>query len=122
MEIEGKLIQLLPIQTITSQKGPMKKLEFVIETQAKFPKKICFSLWNDKIDLLIAKAGDNVRVTFDLESREYNGRWYTEAKAWKAESIAASSADEINNSSSLVNEDIPSSFKADKEELDDLPF
>ncbi len=122
MEIEGKVVQLQPVQSITSQKGPMKKLEFVIETESKFPKKICFSLWNDKIDLLNAKAGDNVKVSFDLESREYNGRWYTEAKAWKVENLVASSADDFNTASSRVNEDIPSSFKAEKEELDDLPF
>ena len=122
MEIEGKVLQLLPVQSITSQKGPMKKLEFVIETESKFPKKICFSLWNDKIDLLIAKAGDNVKVSFDLESREYNGRWYTEAKAWKVENLVTSLSDDLNSASSLMNEDIPSSFSAEKEELDDLPF
>ena len=122
MEIEGKVLQLQPVQNITSQKGPMKKLEFVIETESKFPKKICFSLWNDKIDLLIAKTGDNVKVSFDLESREYNGRWYTEAKAWKVENLVTSLSDDLNSASSLINEDIPSSFSAEKEELDDLPF
>jgi hypothetical protein len=121
MEIEGKVLQLLPVQNITTQKGPLKKLEFVIEIEAKFPKKVCFSLWNDKIDLFNAKPGDTVKVSFDLESREYNGRWYTEAKAWKVENSQAGSPDQ-NNISSAVPDDLPSTFNAQKEDIDDLPF
>jgi hypothetical protein len=120
MEIEGKLLQLMPVQNISSQKGPMKKLDFIIEIESKFPKKVCFALWNDKIDLLKAKAGDKVKVYFDLESREYNSRWYTEAKAWKVES--ASSTGHSDNDLPEVKDDIPSSFSSSKEELDDLPF
>jgi hypothetical protein len=120
MEIEGKLLQLMPVQTISSQKGPMKKMDFVIEIELKFPKKVCFALWNDKIDLLKSKAGDKVKVYFDLESREYNGRWYTEAKAWKVE--GASSAGMQENEMPEMKDDIPSSFSSAKEDLDDLPF
>jgi len=120
MEIEGKLLQLMPVQTISSQKGQMKKLDFVIEIESKYPKKVCFSLWNDKIDMLKAKAGDKIKVYFDLESREYNGRWYTEAKAWKVE--GTSSAGVQDNEMPEIKEDIPSSFSTTKEDLDDLPF
>jgi len=120
MEIEGKLIQLLPIQNITSQKGPMKKLEFVIEIEAKFSRKICFSLWNDKIDLFTAKTGENIKVYFDLDSREYNGRWYTEAKAWKVENLAVTAIKE--NIPDVLKEDFSTTFTSQKEEIDDLPF
>jgi len=122
MEIEGKLLQALPVQNITSQKGAMKKMDFVIEIESKFPRKICFALWNDKIDLFSAKAGDSVKVYFDLDSREYNGRWYTEAKAWKVENLAASGSTINNNTPDFTKEDIPSSFSSQKEDLDDLPF
>jgi hypothetical protein len=120
MEIEGKLLQLMPIQNISSQKGQMKKMDFVIEVESKFPRKVCFALWNDKIDLVTAKPGEKVKVYFDLESREYNGRWYTEAKAWKVESASASGMQD--DSLPQTNDDIPSSFSSAKEELDDLPF
>jgi Domain of unknown function (DUF3127) len=120
MEIEGKLLQLMPVQNISSQKGQMKKMDFVIEIESKFPKKVCFALWNDKIDLLKAKAGDQIKVYFDLESREDNGRWYTEAKAWKVE--GASSPELHDNEMPEMKDDLPSSFSSSKEDLDDLPF
>jgi hypothetical protein len=119
MEIEGKLFQVMPVQNITSQKGQMKKMEFVIETEAKFPKKVCFSLWNDKIDLFTSKPGENIKVYFDLDSREYNGRWYTEARAWKVEALSAAGAAE--DIPATLKDEIPSTF-SQKEDIDDLPF
>jgi hypothetical protein len=83
MEITGKVIKLLPLQSGTGRNGTWKKQEFILETSAQIPKKICFSLWGDKIDQFSLKEGEDYEVMFDLESREFNNRWYTEAKAWK---------------------------------------
>jgi Domain of unknown function (DUF3127) len=85
MDLKGKVIQILPVQSGMGKKGQWKKLEFIVETQAQYPKKICLSLWGDKIDQYNLTAGEDVQVSVDLESREYNGRWYTEARAWKIE-------------------------------------
>jgi hypothetical protein len=85
MEIKGRVIQLLPLQTGTGKKGQWKKQEFIIETQSQYPKKVCLSAWGDKVDQFKLAVGDSVNVSVDLESREYNGRWYTEARAWKLE-------------------------------------
>jgi len=85
MELKGKVIQILPTQTGMGKKGQWKKLEFIVETQAQYPKKVCLSAWGDKIDQFNLVAGEMVSVSVDLESREYNGRWYTEARAWKIE-------------------------------------
>src|SRR5690606_40324971 len=85
MEVKGKVIQLLPMQSGMGKKGPWKKQEFIIETQSQYPKKICLSAWGDKVDQFNLAVDDVVNVTVDLESREYNGRWYTEARAWKLE-------------------------------------
>lgn len=85
MEVKGKVIQLLPLQSGMGKKGPWKKQEFIIETQSQYPKKICLSAWGDKVDQFKLSVGDVVSVSVDLESREYNGRWYTEARAWKLE-------------------------------------
>lgn len=89
MEIKGKIIQLLPLQTGMGKKGQWKKQDFVIETPGQYPKKVCLSLWGDKVDQYKVASGDVVTVTVDLESREYNGRWYTEARAWKLEKNGA---------------------------------
>ncbi|MCX6277195.1 MAG: DUF3127 domain-containing protein [Bacteroidetes bacterium] len=83
MEITGKVIKILPLQTGTGRNGTWKKQDFIIETPGQIPRKICFSLWGDKIDQFNLIEGDETEVSFDLESREYNSKWYTDAKAWK---------------------------------------
>jgi hypothetical protein len=93
MELKGKIIQLLPLQTGMGKKGPWKKQEFIVETQSQFPKKVCLSVWGDKVDQFALSVGQQVNVSVELESREYNGRWYTEARAWKVEKIGSSGGD-----------------------------
>ena len=83
MEVTGKIIKILPLQTGTGKNGTWKKQEFILETAAQITRKVCFSLWGDKIDQFSLKESEDVEVYFDLESREFNNRWYTEAKAWK---------------------------------------
>jgi hypothetical protein len=83
MEIEGKIIKILPVQSGAGKNGIWKKREFVIETAAQIPRKICFTLWGDKTEQFNVNEGEDAEVSFDLESREFNNKWYTEAKAWK---------------------------------------
>jgi len=83
MEITGRIIQVLPLQSGQGKNGIWKKQEFILETPAQIPRKICFSVWGDKISQFNLKEGEEAEVSFDLESREFNSRWYTEAKAWK---------------------------------------
>ena len=113
MELKGKVIQLLPPQTGMGKKGQWKKQEFIVETQTQYPKKVCLSVWGDKIDQFKISEGDIVNISVDLESREYNGRWYTEARAWKIEKVGSNvqSADPIG--------DEP--FAASSTSVDDLP-
>jgi hypothetical protein len=113
MEFSGKIIKVLPLQTGTGKNGTWKKQEFVIETTDKIPRKVCFSLWGDKIDQFSLAEGDESEVSFDLESREYNGRWYTEVKAWKV----------TKKSKGTASEQIPPDLKEDDySPPDDLPF
>ena len=83
MEIKGKIIEILPEKSGQSANGEWRKQEYVLETESNYPKKICFMAWGDKIGEFNLKQGDTVEVSVDLESREYNGRWYTDVKAWK---------------------------------------
>jgi len=114
MEIKGRVIQLLAMQTGTGKKGPWKKQEFILETQAQYPKKVCLSIWGDKVDQFAVATGDELTVSVDLESREYNGRWYTEARAWKVVKNGAGSASGPRVSDEPM--DIPPAG------TDDLPF
>ncbi len=117
MELKGKVIQLLPLQTGMGKKGQWKKQEFIVETQSQYPKKVCLSAWGDKIDQFNVAAGDIVNISVDLESREYNGRWYTEARAWKLEKSGNSGG---NNS--VVDPIGEEPFNAASSSTDDLPF
>ena len=83
MEISGKIIELLEVKSGQSANGEWRKQEYVLETEAQYPKKICFMAWGDKIEQFDIKQGESLTVSVDLESREYNGRWYTDVKAWK---------------------------------------
>jgi hypothetical protein len=114
MEVKGKVIQLLPLQSGMGKKGQWKKQEFIIETQAQYPKKICLSAWGDKVDQFRLTVGDVVTVAVDLESREYNGKWYTEARAWKLEKSG-------DQQSAPPPADEPF-FSQDTSSADDMPF
>ena len=83
MNIIGKLIDLLPLQTGISKNGQWRKQDIIVETSGQYPKKICISIWGDKIDEKQLVIGNNLDISFELESREYNGKWYTDVKAWK---------------------------------------
>ncbi len=86
MEVTGKIIVALPEMSGTSKMGnPWKKREYVLETIESFPKKIHFDFFGEKADQFILNPGDTIRLSFDIESREYNGRWYTSIRGWKAE-------------------------------------
>jgi hypothetical protein len=92
MQLSAKLIQLLPLQTGTGRNGQWKKQDIVVETDGQYPKKICISVWGDKINESLLKVGNRLKIDFDVESREYNGRWYTDVKAWKIEPEGAPAA------------------------------
>jgi hypothetical protein len=85
MQLTAKLVELLPLQTGTSSKGEWRKQNIVVETEDQYPKKICISVWGDKIDANQLQPGNKLKIDFDIESREYNQRWYTDVKAWKIE-------------------------------------
>lgn len=86
MEVTGKIIVALPEMSGTSKMGnPWKKREYVLETIESFPKKIHFDFFGEKADQFVLNPGDTIRLSFDIESREYNGRWYTSIRGWKAE-------------------------------------
>jgi hypothetical protein len=82
LEITATLKQILPPVTGQGRNGTWSKQEFIIETSGDYPKSICCTMWGDKANVLQdLAAGQEVTVFFDLESREYNGRWYTDVKA-----------------------------------------
>jgi len=83
MQIIAKLIELLPLQTGTGKNGEWKKQEIIVETDGQFSRKICISIWGDKIDDKQLQIGSLLKIDFDIESREYSGKWFTQISAWR---------------------------------------
>ena len=95
MEITGKIIAVLPERGGVSQRtgSEWKVQEYVLETQEQYPRKMCFDVFGaDKIAQFAIKIGDQLTVSFDIDAREYQGRWYNSIRAWKVER-AATAAD-----------------------------
>lgn len=117
MEISGTIVQLLPEMGGTNKSGnPWRKREYVLETADQYPKKILFQVWGEKIDQYNLQQGDQATVSIDLESREYNGKWYTVVKAWKVQKGGSGSMPPTYTEGELPPPPPPSS------DLDDLPF
>ena len=83
MEIQGKIIAVLPTRSGTSARGTQWSSQTaVIETQEQYPKKLAFDVINDKIDQFNIQLGEILTVQFDINAREYNGRWFNSVNAW----------------------------------------
>lgn len=85
MENTGKIIAVLPERSGTSKNGKDWKLaQYVLETQEQYPKRMLFEVFgDDKISQFAIKEGEVVTVSFDVDAREYQGRWYNTIRAWK---------------------------------------
>jgi hypothetical protein len=137
LELTGKLIKVLNVQSGQGKNGTWQKQDFVIETADQYPKKICITAWSDKVDELKRYSmGDNLKVSVNLESREYNEKWYTEARAWRieADNESGSGSGSSSNGNNRLSSDSSASndfgfepytpaAKAGEQVIDDdLPF
>ena len=123
MEFEGIVYKVLPPVSGTSARGEWKKQEVVFELPNEFSRKICVTFFGDKTaDAASLKEGDPVSVSVNVESREYNGRWYTDVRAWRIVKKSAP-APEPDNMAPFDPAPFPASeTPIASEEGDDLPF
>ncbi len=123
MDITGKIIIALPEISGTSKTGnPWKKREYVLETQEQYPRKVYFDFFGDRADQYALSVGETIKLSFDIESREYNGRWFTSIRGWKAEKLDGSSSPAVSPASGQDNAGAVPPPIAAPDENDDLPF
>ena len=136
MTIEGKIIQVLPLQGgVSKTSGKEWALQaYVLETLENYPKKVHFEVFgDDRIKANPCDVDDIVSVDFDIESREFNGRWYTSIRAWRivkrdATQTAPQEAEQVSNGQEsdtdlLANESSAgSTFADDMMDIDQPPF
>jgi hypothetical protein len=117
----GKVLQILPEIKGVSARGEWKKQDFVIETaEEQFPKKICFTLFNDKNGTFERiKPNMEVEVSFSIESREYNDKWFSNINAFRVEPLQQNTDAGINPPPFSASDIPPLEDSGDK---DDLPF
>lgn len=133
MEIKGAIVKHLPNATGEGKNGPWIKREFILQPPGQYAKPVCIQAFGDKGDVLEGLAeGEEILVHYDLESREYNSRWYTSVNAWKIEvpSTGASTGGTSRNAApstkpatSAAAKPTPQQLQAQTiEEEEDLPF
>ncbi len=126
MEVTGIIIKKFDRLSGVSKAGNnWSKQEYVLETQEAYPKKIFFSFFGDRADQFPLEVGDNVRLSFDIDSHEYNGRWFTSINGWKAEKIEANAQPAVAGmpaAPSTVQAPPMPDFSSSDDSTDDLPF
>ena len=83
MELQGKVIAVLPARSGVSARGEWKSQSFVIETHDSFPRKMVFDVFGEeRLTRFNIQLGQEVNVSFDIDAHEYNGRWFNNIRAF----------------------------------------
>ena len=119
MEVRGKVIVVSPIQTGEGKNGMWKKQDYVLEydQSSQYPRKMMFNLWGEKIDQYRIQEGQFIKIGFDIDCREYNGKWYNDIRAWKVEADEGAPAE-----TGFVPAPAPPPVQPPIDDTSDLPF
>ena len=134
MEFEGTVFKIMPATSGTSARGQWERQEVIFEqkTQSQFPRRVAVTFFNKADEVNRLHEGVTYVVSFDLESREFNGRWYTDVRAWrvqpKQENVAPAaapmqqSAPMAGGYPPMPTEEPAYATTSSAQEVDDLPF
>lgn len=120
MEISGKCIVVGEPQVFRSKKGDgnVVKNSFVIDTGGQYAKRVCFAVFGeDRFKQMQLVVGKSYAVSFDVESREWQGKWFTECTAWKC--VCVDNVSSSSNQQSPIVQTQPTTTKVSDK---DLPF
>ncbi len=88
MELQGKVIAVLPERSGVSARGEWKSQSFVIETHEQYPKKLVFDIFGaERLSQFNIQSGEEILVSFDIDAHEYNGRWFNNVRAWNVQRV-----------------------------------
>ena len=122
MEIQGKIIDVLPLREGTSSKGDWQSQEYVVETHDQYPKKIVFNVFGiEKINQFAINQGEELKVSFDIDAHEYNGRWFNSIRAWNIQRVG-NTGTQPTQSATTNSQPTQQSAQPQQEQTDDLPF
>lgn len=122
MEFEGTVYKIMPVTKGTSARGEWQRQDVVFEyADGTYSRKICVTFFNKPEDAARLREGATYQVSVNVESREYNGRWYTDIRAWRLQP-------KQNEAPAAPMPDMPpigaepTYASAPAAEVDDLPF
>lgn len=131
MELLGRIIAVLPERSGTSARGEWKAQSFVVETEDNYPRKMVFDVFGaERLQTFNIKVGDKVKVSFDIDAHEYQGRWFNNIRAYDVlhlDAAAAQAAGQAAAAAPQTTQAAPAPFPpaqpdAAGESTDDLPF
>ena len=137
MEITGKVVRLGTLTEGQSARGLWRKQELIIETEEQYPRTVCLICWTNQIDEIQKFApGQTIKAQIEISSREFNGKWYTDVRAWRFDPVGATAAPMAAPAATPV-QSVPQStmhqtppvaqpsaeyFPPAEDSVDDLPF
>jgi hypothetical protein len=133
MEFEGIVLKKLPATSGTSARGEWQRQDVIFEMPQEFNRKVCVTFFNRPTDAESLREGQTYIVSVNIESREFNGKWYTDVRAWRVQPKQAEVAAEASmpddmppfggdSYSSYSAPAAPAAPVAPMNEVDDLPF
>ena len=104
MEIQGKVIAVLPERSGVSARGEWKSQTYVIETQEQYPKKMAFDVFGaDRLAQFNIQSGEVINVSFDIDAHDYQGRWFNSIRAWNVTKVSQQAMASSANAAGVAN-------------------
>ena len=134
MEIQGKVVRLGSLTEGTSARGAWRKQELIIETIEQYPKQVCLVCWGDRVaEAQNFTPGQTIKAQISIESREFNGKWYTDVRPFRFDMDAPQQAQQPQQfqqpmmqqqyaAPSFEQNNIPVTDYFETDNGDDLPF
>ena len=125
MEFEGIVYRIMPVTKGTSARGDWQRQDVIFDYSdgGNFTRKMCVTFFNRPDDVAKLREGARYQVSVNIDAREYNGRWFTDIRAWRLQPVEAAAAPEapaMPDLPPLTAE--PTYAAAPAQEVDDLPF
>ena len=123
MDFEGKVLEILPAVTGQSARGTWERQTVVFEQANKqFGKEIAVTFMNKAQEVAMLQKGQSYTVSFDIESRNYQGRWYTDVRAWRVQPLQPQAAAPAMPDMPPFAEEPQPAYSAGAGVIDDMPF
>lgn len=123
MDLQGRVIAVLPPREGTSARGPWKSQEYVIETHEQYPKKMVFNVFGaDRVEQFAIKLNEEIKVSFDIDAHEYNGRWFNNIRAWSVQHVGDNNVQPTQPTTANSQPVQQQAAPQQQGQSDDLPF